>query len=95
MLIFSFLITVQIIFAEEKDNLELEILQDHYEGFFEGFDIADYMKIQTQMMEFEDLQRSKFSKFGNINKGPESPGVAKSHINRIKILMQMIMFLQE
>jgi len=40
------------------------------------------------------FQRGASGAFGNINAGPNAPGVQQSVANRVEVLMKMIMYLQ-
>jgi len=73
---------------------------DEYEGDLEGFDIDSFadseavIKVQNAVMLASGFQRGATGGFGNINAGPNAPGVQQSVANRVEVLMKMIMYLQ-
>jgi len=73
---------------------------DEYEGDLEGFDIDTFadseavIKVQNAVMLASGFQRGASGAFGNINAGPNAPGVQQSVANRVEVLMKMIMYLQ-
>lgn len=92
------------IFADlAQDENEEEVADeggDEYEGDLEGFDIDAFadseavIKVQNAVMLASGFQRGASGAFGNINAGPNAPGVQQSVANRVEVLMKMIMYLQ-
>lgn len=86
--------------ADEADYEGNEEGGEEYEGDLEGFDIEDYReseavnRVLNNALIAEGFQRGNNNGFGNINGGPDAPGVAKATANRVEVLMKMIMYLQ-
>ena len=50
--------------------------------------------IEKKLRLASGFQRGASGAFGNINAGPNAPGVQQSVANRVEVLMKMIMYLQ-
>lgn len=84
--------------ADYSTDYALEDMED-YEGSFEGFNITMFeesdavRRVQAAVMVSESFD-FRGGGFGDINQGPQSPGVQAASSKRIQMLMKMIMYLQ-
>lgn len=53
-----------------------------------------WIGIENNLRLASGFQRGATGGFGNINAGPNAPGVQQSVANRVEVLMKMIMYLQ-
>ena len=56
--------------------------------------ILQWIAINNNSRLASGFQRGASGAFGNINAGPNAPGVQQSVANRVEVLMKMIMYLQ-